>query len=104
MQNHPSRSLEGKQLLAKSWFDNLKLSQSKYLSPENQQRSGIEEDSNKNESNLAINNRFKGILLMDQQPKASSSDQVTIRVFEHSWKQSIENFQSGAFVHKKFNQ
>ena len=65
VQNHPSRSLEGKQLQAKSWFDNLKLSQSKYLSPENQQRSGIEEDGNKNESNLAINNRFKGILLMD---------------------------------------
>jgi len=32
VQNHPTKALEGKQLQAKSWFDNLKLSQQKYLS------------------------------------------------------------------------
>ena len=63
VQNHPSRTLVGKQLQAKSWFDNLKLSQSKYLSSEHQQRS--EDLAVQQESNLAINNRFKGILLMD---------------------------------------
>ena len=31
VQNHPTRTTEGKQFQAQSWFDNLKLSQSKYL-------------------------------------------------------------------------
>jgi len=49
------------------------------------------------QGNLAINNQFKGILLMDY-----NRDEKKLRVIENSWKQSIENFQSGAFVHKKF--
>lgn len=31
VQNHPGKSIEGKQFNAQGWFDNLKLSQSKYL-------------------------------------------------------------------------
>ena len=29
--NHPSKTTEGKQMAAQTWFDNLKLSQVKYL-------------------------------------------------------------------------
>ncbi len=31
VQDHPGRTLEEKSLVAKTWFDNLKLSQARYL-------------------------------------------------------------------------
>ena len=51
---------------------------------------------------MAINNRFKGILLM--QLDESAVDGKILRVYEHSWKHAIAKFQSGAFVVKKFGQ
>lgn len=31
--NHPTKTAQGAQFAAKTWFDNLKLSQAKYLKP-----------------------------------------------------------------------
>lgn len=33
-----------------------------------------------------------------------TKDGNLLRVFEHNWKTAIANFQTGAFVHKKFAQ
>ena len=96
VQNHPTRTLEGKQFNAQSWMDNLKLSQAKHLTP-SQQTSGAAPEKGQKQDNLAINNRFKGVLLMDLDPATNK-----LQVIEHQWKAAIANFQSGAFVHKKF--
>lgn len=94
IQNHPSRTAEGKQFQAQSWFDNLKLSQSKYLT---EQPSAVEQASTSAEtqsstsSNMSINNKFKGILLMDLSTSNKGAKPL-LRVFEHSWQQAISNF------------
>lgn len=93
VQNHPGKSIEGKQFNAQGWSDNLKLSQSKYLST-NPPLSTSAEPSAKN---LAISNKYKGILLMDWSP---STSQLT--VIENSWQKSMQQFQAGAFITKKF--
>ena len=103
--NHPTKTQEGQQMGAQTWHDNLKLSQAKYLDPAaGHQTVATQNNSMQQRSamrgNLAIDNRFKGILLMD----IDNSKQKSLRIFEHSWKQAISNFQSGAFVHKKFRQ
>lgn len=48
-------------------------------------------------SNLAIDNRFKAILLMDY-----DQDKKKLSVVENTWKKAVEHFQTGAFVHKKY--
>ena len=67
VQNHPTRSAEGKQLQAHSWFDNLKMSQAKYLKNNQSTSNGVVASSGDAaaQNNLAINNMFKGILLID---------------------------------------
>ena len=82
--NHPTRTLEGKQLAAQTWFDSLKLSQAKYLTQSNQLPQAGATPQQSPSQNLAINNRFKGILLMDY-----SAEEKRLRVVEHSWKQAI---------------
>jgi len=65
VQNHPTRSAEGKQLQAHSWFDNLKMSQAKYLKNNQSTSNGLVASSSGDsaaQNNLAINNMFKGIL------------------------------------------
>ena len=100
LQNHPTRAIEGKQFQAQSWFDNLKVSQAKYLGQKSRLQATTPH-SEPSQPNLAINNLFKGILRMEY---TQAGDQKLLRVYEHSWRQAIENFQSGAFVQKKFGQ
>ena len=89
--DHPNNSLTAKHLEADGWFDTLKLTQSKYIKPQQQQAIGVNESTD----NLTISNKLKGILAM-------TFEKGTIRVVENPWKQSVAEM-NGAFVTKKFN-
>jgi hypothetical protein len=91
LDDHPNNSLQAKHLEADGWFDMLKLTQSKYLKPQQQQTTGVNESTD----NLTISNKLKGILAM-------TYERGTIRVVENPWKQSVAEM-PGAFVTKKFN-
>lgn len=93
VQNHPGKCIEGKQFNAQGWFDNLKLSQAKYLTA----AAPTEDKHEPSATNLAISNKLKGILLMDWD---SANSQLT--VVENSWQKSVQQFNSGAFITKKF--
>ena len=75
VQNHPTRTTEGKHLVAETWFDNLKLSQAKYLTANDR---GETQAAGSGQANLAINNRFKGILQMEY-----VAGEKKLRVIEH---------------------
>lgn len=64
IQNHPGKSVKDRSLQAQSWFDNLKLTQSKYLKDVNE-KVQIEEEPGQKPQNLTISNKMKGILTMD---------------------------------------
>lgn len=95
VQNHPGKSIEGKAFNANGWADNLKLSQAKYLTHQPQSA----EHSEPSAMNLAISNKYKGILLMDFDKTTSQ-----LTVVENSWQKSLQGFQAGAFITKKFKQ
>jgi hypothetical protein len=67
VQNHPGKSIEGKVFNAQGWFDNLKLSQAKYLSKSLPEPVSADQGS----KNLAISNKLKGVLLMDWDPASA---------------------------------
>ena len=64
----------------------MKLSQAPYLTHQQGTRNSAANPANsQKQGNLAINNRFKGILLMDFEESKDSNSKI-LRVFEHSWK------------------
>ncbi|CDW74499.1 u3 small nucleolar rnaassociated protein [Stylonychia lemnae] len=96
IQNHPGKSVEEKNLAAQNWFDNLKISQSKYIKkvvlPVLEQSS----DSTKDQvSNLTISNKIKGILNMQY-----DSETNTLKVVENVWKKVVENFVGTVAINK----
>lgn len=92
--NHPYRTTEGKQQQAQTWFDNLKLSQAKYLDARHDTPT---EPQAQSLSNLMVSNKLKGILAMEYEPKSNQ-----VRVVENLWKKAVSQFENGAFVPKKF--
>lgn len=65
VQNHSGKSIEEKNISARTWFDNLKISQAKYLKKNSQQSIESEKDQKSNVKNLTISNKIKGILNME---------------------------------------
>lgn len=84
--NHPGKTLKDKSLQAASWFDNLKLSQQKYIKD---QPIPVQSEDNSNEkvSNLIISNKIKGILAMEY-----NTESKKLQVVENMWKKIIEQF------------
>lgn len=97
IQNHPAKTLEGRQVTATGWFDNLKLSQQKYLKRPSQPEHS--EVTGRASGNLAISNKYKGILAMQWDNSSN-----TMIVVENNWQKAVSQFAAGAFVTKKFNQ
>eukprot|EP00347_Sterkiella_histriomuscorum_P013585 403364154 len=100
IQNHPGKSVEERSVNAQTWFDNLKLSQSKYIKKQDQTveialQNG---ESSSQVKNLTISNKIKGILSMDYDQKSGK-----LRVVENVWKKVVENFQ-GTIAINKFGQ
>jgi hypothetical protein len=90
IQNHPSKSIKERHLTAIGWFDNLKLSQQKYLGREPQTA-----EPGQSTKNLAINNKYKGVLAMEW-------DNGNLLVVENTWQKAVSQFQAGALITKKF--
>ena len=81
IQNHPGKSLEERSLVAKSWFDSLKVSQARYLKGE--AASSTASDVSEEVANLTISNKLKGILSMEY-------DGERLIVVENVWKKLVE--------------
>lgn len=102
IQNHPGKSVEEKSLAAKSWFDNLKLSQSKYISGNSSEEYDLRVKSSSGNDekvkNLTISNKIKGILYMEY-----DQTERKLRVIENVWKKLVEAF-PGAVAIPKYGQ
>lgn len=96
VQNHPGKSIGEKSLSARSWFDNLKLSQGKYLKKASEVIIEAKTTEESSVQNLTISNKLKGILSMSYQDGK-------LTVVENSWKKLVEAF-PGAVAIPKYGQ
>lgn len=95
IQNHPGKTLEDKNLGAKSWFDTLKLSQSKFLKKK-QNMSEVNEGSQESQvKNLTISNKLKGILNMEYDKENNK-----LLVVENIWRKLVESFPGALAIPK----
>jgi hypothetical protein len=83
VQNHPGKTIEGRQTNAQGWFDNLKLSQQKYLTTQQQVTTEPTEQQTSSK-NLSISNRYKGILAMEW-----DKDAARVTIVENTWQKAV---------------
>jgi len=85
LQDHPGKTEKANE--SKTWFDNLKISQSKYLKDETQLHPESDKKPSSKVKNLTISNKIKGIISMEY-----NSEEKKLMVVENLWKKALEAF------------